>query len=177
MEKLQISNSIKIDIYDSQDYIQNNKQINDYLNKVLGSVSTFYARDYLDNLNGDIYIQDKKVFIFVLFESNEPVSFVIYSKKSNITASLDLIWTSEQYQKLGFATMLIRVSAAVLKDKNIATILAEATEQDEIFFNLLQSFAKVENIETKQEERKFKFGIKELDAKQILDDVKKFAIW
>ena len=176
MEELQISNSIKVDIYDSQDYIQNNKQINDYLNKVLGGESTFFARDYLDNLNGDIYLLDKKVFIFVLFEAEEPVSFVIYSKKSNITASLDLIWTAEEYQKLGFATMLIRASAVFLKQKNIATILAEADEQNEIFLNLLKSFAKVDKIETKEEERKFKFGIKELDAMQILEDIKKFAI-
>lgn len=176
MEKLQITNSIKVDIYDSQEYIQNNKQINDYLNKVLGSVSTFFARDYLDSLNGDIYLLDKKVSIFVLFEADEPVSFAIYSKKSNITASLDLIWTAQEYQKLGFATMLIRASAVVLKQKNVATILAEADEQNEIFHNLLLSFSKVETIQSKQENRKFKFGIKGLNTNQILDNIKKFAI-
>ena len=176
MEELQISNSIYVKIYDSQDYIQNNKQINDYLNNVLGKESIFFARDYLDNLNGDIYLLDKKVFIFVLFEADEPVSFVIYSKKSNITASLDLIWTEKEYQKLGFATMLIRASAVFLKDKNIVTILAQADEQNEIFYNLLQSFAKVESIETKQEETQFKFGIKGLNFNQVLSDIKKFAI-
>lgn len=176
MEQLQISNSIKIDVYNSEDYIQINKKINNNLNKILGNMTTLQERDYLDNINGDIFLQDKKVFIFVLFVGDEPVSFAIYSKKSNMTASLDLIWTAQEYQKLGFATMLIRASAVVLKQKNVATILAEADEQNEIFHNLLLSFSKVETIQSKQENRKFKFGIKGLNTNQILDNIKKFAI-
>lgn len=176
MEELQISKLVKVSVFNSQDYIQNNKQINDCLNKILRGYSIFFARDYLDNLNGDIYLLDKKVFIFVLFEEEDPVSFVIYSKKSNTTVSLDLIWTAQDYQKLGFATMLIRVSAVVLKQQNVVTILAEEDKNNGIFLNLIQSFAKVENVELNKEETKFKFGIKMLNEDQILNDIKKFAI-
>ena len=176
MEKLQISNSISVSCFDSQDYLQNNKQISDSIDKILGNVSTTYAREYLDNLNGDIFLQDKKVFIFVLYAAKEPVSFVIFSKKSNISVSLDLIWTVDEYKKLGFATMLIRASAVLLKQQNIASVFAKVESQDDVLYKLLESFSKVESLQSENKENQFKFGIKEINTEQILSDIKKFAI-
>lgn len=176
MEKIEVSNSVKIEVFDSQDYLQNHSTISKYINAICANEIDSQAREFLDNLNGDIFLQDKKVYIYVLFEGKEPASFAIFSKKSNISVTLDLIWTAKDYSKLGLATILLRVGATDLRAKDVHSIYVKEDEENERLTHLLDSFAKVKNIICDKTEMQYKFVIKDIDDKQILSDINQYLI-
>ena len=65
MKKTKITNSLSVEKFDENDYLNNQKEIYDKLNKILNSFdfdeNLSFAREYLDNLNGDIFLTNKKV--------------------------------------------------------------------------------------------------------------------
>ena len=111
-----------------------------------------------------------------MFDGNIPISFVIYSKKSNLTIALDTIFTNEEYLKLGFATILLRTSAIDLKEKNINSIIVNMQQDNYVFANLIDGFAKVEGNNLTKTENRYVFDIKNLNSEKIFQNIKKIAI-
>lgn len=176
MKNIDVSGSIYSSVFDSDDYIKNHKQINKYLYNIIANNDINFAREYIDNLNGDIFLQGKEIYIYILFEDAEPVSFAIYSKNSDAKVTLDLICTNMEYAKLGFATILLRISAIDIKDSEISTTICATEKYNEVLKSLLFSFSKVEGIVFKQHQNQYIFDVKNINSKQILSDIKKFAI-
>lgn len=176
MKEIKLSNAIKIKVFNSDDYTKNNKQINDYLNAIIKEYNSAIASDYIDNLNGDIFLQNKKVFIYVLFNLSQPISFALFSKTSNTCVSLDLMYTAYDYTKLGFATILVRVSAINLKENNIQKFFCKTDENNLILQNLLNSFARVEMVKFSKADNQCSFDIQNINGNDILDKIKQFII-
>ena len=175
MQDLKISNAIKIVEYSSSDFIDNNKKIYDYLFNISKAYNSSEFIDYLDNLNGDIFLQDKKIFVYVLFERNEPLSFAVFSKISNTCVELDGIYTAYGYVKLGFATILIRTCAIMLKKSNINQIVFSG-DGGQAFESLINSFKKVEGVKTTQVKNKVRCEIKDINSENLFLQVKELAI-
>ena len=179
MQKRKITNSISVEIFDENDFLNNQKEIYDSLKKILNSFdfdeNLAESKDYLDNLNGDIFLESKKVEIFVLKQNRTPVSFAILSNKK-----LDMIWTDFEYAKLGFATILLRAGVIELFEKHKFEFCAEIKNTNLIAKSLFESFAKVDGVvcekQQKQNEINFKFNIEKIDTKKVMNDLIAFAI-
>ena len=121
-------------------------------------------------------MDSKKVEIFVLKQNRTPVSFSILSNKK-----IDMIWTDFEYAKLGFATMLLRVVAVELFEKEQFEFLVEIKNTNLIAKSLFESFEKIDGVVCESEEKNdttsYKFNFKNMDTKRVLQDVQKLAIW
>ena len=177
MEKIDITDSLAVEVFDSDDYINNLQTIYDDLKQIFESQQNAKIRDFVDDLNSNIFLESKKVFIYVLKAGSDAVSFAILSKISNASIKLDTICTHIDFEKLGFATILVRVLATHLKKSNITSIVADFEEENFAYQNLLFSFSKVENIKTTEGKNHYKFDIKDIDVDKILEDVKSYVIW
>lgn len=175
MKIINISKSLKVSTYDENDYISFNKEINNDLNKILAYYGFEEEKEYLENLNGDIFLKHKRIFIYVLFEDKEPISFAIFEKTKKNKVSLQFICTKLEYTKLGFATMLLRASACNLKDNQIDEFVVKNID-DLILKNLLNSFAKVDGVIFEENEKFYNFDIKNIKNEQILSEIKQFYI-
>lgn len=180
MNKTKITNTISLHIFDENDYVANQKQIYDDLNKVLNSfdfdANLSFAREYLDNLNSDIYLNDKKFQIFELKINKTVVSFAICSGKK-----IDMIWTDFEFAKLGYATILLRLVAIEFFKQNKFEFCVEFDEKNLIAESLFESFGKIENVKILQKNEKngkktYKFDIKNIKIDEILKKLKEFAI-
>lgn len=175
MKEMKITNSLALKVYDSEDYVKNLQNIYAELKSVYDSWQNATIRDYVENLNSDIFFENKKIYINILMSGDDTVSFAIFSKKSNASVILNAICTHSEYAKLGFATILLRASACNLKDEKINEIIIDNND-DIILKNLLDSFAKVEGVEYKENEKFCKFCIKNIKNEQILSKIKQFYI-
>lgn len=180
MNKTKITNSVAVECFDQNDYQLNQKKIYDDLTKILNSFdydeNLSFAKDYVDNLNGDIFLSGKKVLIYVLKVQQMPVSFLIFCE-----GKIDMIWTDFEFAKLGYATILLRAFAVDLHKQNVFQFAFEFDQQNLIADNLCDSFSKIENVEILQNSLKngkktYIFGIKNLKIDQILQSLKEFAI-
>ena len=180
MKKIKITKTISMISYDENDYLNNQKEIYDSMIKIINSFdadqTAVLHKEYIDNLNGDIYLENKKVNIFLLKQNQIPISFAIFSNDK-----LDMIWTNFEYVKLGFATIILRVVATELKLLNISSFDAEVNSENLVAQSLFDSFAKVEGVEhmaNNQENNKktHKFDIKNIKNDKILQEIKDFAI-
>lgn len=175
MEEIIISSSIKIVLYNSDDFINNNKTISASLNSISKEYNSAEARDYIDDLNGDIFVQNKKVFIYVLFVANEPISFVVFSKISNTCVVLESIYTSYGYTKLGFATILLRIAITnLLKNKINSFVYTQGT--NEIMLNLLNSFGEVDGVSREYLKTGMRFNFSNINSAKILGEINKCII-
>ena len=175
MKIINISKSLKVSTYDENDYISFNKEINNDLNKILAYYGFEEEKEYLENLNGDIFLKHKRIFIYVLFEDKEPISFAIFEKTKKNKVSLKFICTKLEYTKLGFATMLLRASACNVKDNQIDDFVVKNID-DLILKNLLNSFAKVDGVIFEENKKFYNFDIKSIKNEQILSEIKQFYI-
>ena len=176
MEEIKISNSVYIKSFNSFDYTQNHKLVNQYLNCIIKDYNSSIAIEYIDNLNSDVFLQDKKLFIYILFSVNQPISFAIFSKISNTFAKLDLIYTAYEYTKLGFATIMLRTCAINLLQNKVNQILYIKNGKNEIIENLLSSFSKVDGVECSQIDNQIKFNVEKINKNDILSKIKEFVI-
>ena len=176
MKTIEITQNVKVEIFDSNDYIENQQKVYSSLKDIFNSQSSAIIRDFVDDLNSDIFLQNKKVFIYVLKVGDDVVCFAIFSKISNRTANFDCICTHRDFEKLGFATVLVRAGLVNLKQNEISNIVANFEEQNFAYQNLLFSFSKIENMATKEEENRYKFDISNVDENKILQDVKNLII-
>ncbi len=170
MQKTELTNSISLNCYDENEYLQKHKEINDILNKVFGG-------EYIENLNSEIFLTNKHVKIFTLKQKHTPISFAIFEIKNNI-ANLDIICTHNEYTKLGFATILLRGAILSLTSENIYTIRTIA--KDEISQRLFDSLAKVEGVVAQQKEIddgiEYIFLTEYVNKEKILIDIKELAM-
>ena len=193
MQNIKISKSLTAKAYDQNDVIFDNKNVTDDLLCVLkkepATQENFQLADtqeYIANLNSAIYIDKLKVKIFVLYSNLTPVSFAIFEQKNSPIFCLKFVWTSIDYAKLGFASILLRASVANLIECGAKKIVAEVLQSDKIADNLLESFSKIEEINTQKTEKfdkkekvqknVFEFDVSKLDDKQLLQDIVKMAI-
>lgn len=180
MNKTKIANSVLVETFDQNDYLTNQKKIYDGLVKILDSFdydsNLSSAREYIDNLNSDIFLNNKKVLIFVLKLNQTPISFLIFCDEK-----IDLLWTDFEFAKLGYATILLRYFATEIAKNGIYEFGAEFDQNNLIADNLFESFGKIENVKILQNDAKngkktYKFDIKNIKIDQILKDLQKFAI-
>ena len=180
MKKLQLAKKMCIKQFDQSDFLTSQKIILDDLNKILDSFdydqNLESSREYLCDLNGNIYINNAKVDIFVLYVCATPVSFAVCSQNK-----IDLIWTNYDFVKLGYATILLRLIAILLCDKNKYDFEMELSQDNLIYASLITSFSKVEGIKCLEERKKngkilYKFNTKDINNKKILDEIQNYAI-
>ena len=180
MEKLRLTNSLHVVMYNQNDYLQNQKQILTDLEKIVDSFdfdnNLEYTKEYLFNLNSDIFINNSKVKIFVLFLNKTAVSFVILCNDK-----LDLLWTHFDYAKLGYATILVRAMCVMLYNQNEFKFCVEEDDSNLIFGSLLNSFKKVEEIKftekvMKNGKKMLNFDIKNIKTDEILANIQKIAL-
>ena len=178
MQKFNLTNSLTILEYDEADYLEKNKKICDILNKIFSGFdeddNTSFAREYLDNLNGDIFLSKKKIRIFLLKQNTEYVSFLIFDNNQ-----IKLIWTNNEYAKLGFATILLRATTTILFEDGVRHFDVEIEKENLIGQSLFESFGKVDGVVVKRDEKakiKYNFDIENIDVSKILQDIKNFAI-
>ena len=84
MQKQNITNSIVLKIFNEKDLIIDHKNLIDMFYKIAGGYNLGDMRETIDNINGDIFLFDKKVFAFVLEQNDEPISFAVFSKKATM---------------------------------------------------------------------------------------------
>lgn len=179
MQKLDITNLLSVVCYDENDYVKKNKDVYAGIQKVLSSFDDdemlSWCKDYIENLNGDIFLSGKKFEIFLLKQKRDVVSFAVLCG-----GNLDMIWTHFDFAKLGFATILLRAVAIFQKDKNCCKFCANVKKNNLIAQSLMDSFAKTQNIKCKKTELldgslKYAFDVCALDANRLLEDIKKMA--
>ena len=180
MEKLRLTNNLHVNMYDQDDYLQNQKHILTELQKIVDSFdydnNLEYTKEYLFNLNSDIFINNSKVKIFVLYQNKTAISFVVLNN-----CKLDLIWTHFDYAKLGYATILLRAMCVMLHKQNTYTFCVEECAENLIFSFLFDSFKKVEEIKfieknAKNSKKMLNFDIKNIKIDNILSNIQKIAL-
>ena len=180
MQKIKIANSLTMVKCDENDFIYSNKEVYDWLTKILNSFdddeNLGWAKDYLENLNGDIFIDGKQVVIYVLKQHSQPISFLIFDGKK-----ISLIWTHFDYVKLGFATILIREAMVDLHKCGKTKIEIEIGKNNLIMQTLLESFSKIEGMKSVQNELKsgnicYKFDTEEVKTDKVLQQIQNLVI-
>ncbi|HAJ77792.1 MAG TPA: hypothetical protein DCO89_01830 [Clostridiales bacterium] len=180
MEKLRLTNSLQVFMYDQNDYLQNQKQILSDLQKVIDSFdydkNLEQSKEYLFNLNSDIFLDNTNVKIFVLFLNKTAISFAVIKNQS-----LDLFWTHFDYVKLGYATILLRAMCIMLYNQNAFKFCVQEDNDNLIFSSLLNSFKKLEEIKfsektAKNGKKTLNFDIKNIKTDEILLNIQKIAI-
>ena len=177
MKDIKISQLHTLEVYNSKEYINNNKEVNDSILNVLESYEVNEtgrninkAREYIEDLNFKIFSSDANVQIYVMKREEQPVSFVIYEKRKDTPAwMVEMIYTHDDYIKLGLATSLLRHSAKHLKTTCDAQKILSAVSVNNIAgVHLFDSFAKVEGVDGKISEKesklRFIFNISEMQA-------------
>lgn len=185
MEKVQLNNLYQMDIYDNQDYFEFNKQVNDSCYEIISSHERNFvydvdgAREYIENMNYNMYLNGLNARIYILKRENEPVSFAIYSNaKSPENWKLDLMFTNQELTAMGFATVLLRASSSDLKQKGAKNFYVALSKNNIPGLRLLESFEKVDGVAVKTAEvdqlRKFIFNILKMKVnmtKEQTDDM------
>ncbi|MBO7508216.1 MAG: hypothetical protein J6T39_01040 [Clostridia bacterium] len=179
MQKLNISKSINIVCYDENDYISQNQKIYDDISKMLKSFDydpiLSETKDYVDNLNGDIFLTSKKINIFLLKQNSQTISFAIVENNE-----IKTVWTDFDFLKLGYATILLRGAVIIMKDMGKTKINCKIDENNLVAENLFDSFAKIDgaksNREAKGEKIEYSFDFCDIDKNKLLSDIQKFAI-
>ena len=180
MNKTKITNLVLVECFDQNDYLENQKKIYGSLNKILSSFdfddNLSFAKEYIDNINSDIFLSNKKVLIYVLRLNQTPVSFLIYCD-----GRIDMLWTDFEFAKLGYATILLRAIAVELFGENVFEFSVEFDKENLIAENLFESFGKIENVKILEKTEKngkktYKFDIKSIKIDEILKNLKEFAI-
>lgn len=170
MQKLELTKSLSLTQHSGDEYIENHKAINDALLKI----SNGFEKDYIDNLNGDIFINNKNISIFVLKQNRTPIAFAVVGIK-NKNAQVEMICTANDYQHLGYATILLRALAVRLLNNGVKFLSVEH-QQNEIVKNLVSSFSKIEDVLVAEEtEKYFTFDISGINENKIIEDIKKIA--
>ena len=181
MQKLNITKSISVACFDEKDYISQNQKIYDDIKNILSSFDDdpllTEAKDYVDNLNGDIFLTGKKVDIFLLKQNTQAVSFLIVEDDE-----LKTIWTHFDFLKLGYATILLRAFAILQKSAGKTKIKCKVDDKNLVAENLFDSFSKVENIVVNKSNAdnktkiEYSFDFENIDEQKLLKDVQQFAI-
>ncbi|MGN1212570.1 MAG: GNAT family N-acetyltransferase [Christensenellales bacterium] len=168
MEEFEISKIHKVKVYESKDYIEKNKEVNDSFLNILSSYEydneTFditKARDYIENLNYEMYLSNLDTRIYVLSREDRPVSFAIYNRIEHTNDwVLELIYTHSEYVTLGLAGNLLRFSARDLKDRfGAENIHSTVAKNNHASFYLHNSFSKVDGVKgtTEDCDSRFKY--------------------
>jgi GNAT superfamily N-acetyltransferase len=127
------------------------------------------ARDYLEDLNSNMFLDDIEARIYIMYRGNEPISFAIYSKIDKTKEwVLELIYTHSDYTKLGIASALLRVSSAELKNSCDAKLISSTVNKKNYpSISLHNSFSKVDGVKIASEDIgnriKFHFDVKNLN--------------
>ena len=180
MKKLQLTKTLNLKTYNEDDFLQNQKQILDDIQKILGSFdydnNLETAKEYLFDLNSEIFLNNKKVNIFVLYREKLPLSFAICADKK-----LVWIWTHFEYTKLGYATILLRALAFELKNEGVENFSVDIDTDNFVAQSLFESFSKIDKIKIfEKNERNGKktcnFDIKGVNFDKILQEIENFAI-
>ena len=174
MQKINITKSILIVKFDQNDYISKNQKIYDDIKNILKSFDDDLLLnqtiDYIDNLNGDIFLANKKVDIFELKQNSKTISFAIFENKT-----LKTIWTDYDYLKLGFATILLRIIAVMQKANKTQSFNCVVDECNLVAQSLFDSFSKIDgvNAQKKSNNKKIEylFDFANIDEKKILNDI------
>ncbi len=180
MEKLKLTNTLHAIMYNQNDYLQNQKHILFNLQKIIDSFdfdeNMEQSKEYLYNLNSDIFINNGKVKIFVLYQNKTAISFVVLKNRK-----LDLLWTYFDYTKLGYATILLRAMCVMLHRQNEFKFSVKENDNNLIFASLLNSFKKVDGVKfnektIKNGEKILNFDIKSIKIDEILANIQKIAL-
>lgn len=175
MKKIKLSTLHEVNVYDSKDYIENNKEVNDSFVNILSSYeydNADYdinkARDYIENLNYNMFLENLDSKIYVLQREDQPVSFALYNRiqKTNDWV-LELIYTHSEHTTCGFATALLRLSAKDLKERfNAENIHTTVSHNNYKSMYLHSSFSKVEGVKVALDKEstksRFRFNIKNM---------------
>lgn len=182
MKEMKLNKLYSVYCYDKDDYFANNKDVND---SCLGIISSHEsnnasydfdkAREYLENLNYNMYLDNMDTRIYVLKREGEPVSFALYNKIENTNDwVLELIYTHSEYTTLGLGTVLLRSSACDLRNNGAENIHTTVAKNNDASFNLHKSFSKVEGVKTSVDDvdnrLKFMFNIKEMKTDKTKDE-------
>ena len=182
MKEMKLNKLYSVYCYDKDDYFTNNKDVND---SCLGIISSHEsnnasydfdkAREYLENLNYNMYLDNMDTRIYVLKREGEPVSFALYNKIENTNDwVLELIYTHSEYTTLGLGTVLLRSSACDLRNNGAENIHTTVAKNNDASFNLHKSFSKVEGVKTSVDDvdnrLKFMFNIKEMKTDKTKDE-------
>ena len=155
MDKIKISDIHSVVVYNRDDYFADNRKINSDCMSILLShennvrtTNLNEAREYLEDLNSNMYFDYLDAKIYVMYREKEPICFAIYNKiEKSESWVLDLIYTHDEWTKLGLATALLRVSAKDLKENYGAEeINATVNHKNLASVYLHQSFAKVNGV-------------------------------
>ena len=180
MNKLEITKAVYVKHFNQDEFLTNQADILKDLNAIVDSfdydVNLEYTKDYLCNLNSDIFLNNSKVDIFILYCNNEPVSFVVMCNNN-----VDLFWTNYEYAKLGYATVLIRAMSSMFAKEKKYNLTFKIDENNLIFSSLLESFKKVEGIKfieklAKNGKKTIKFSTKNINFEEILTKIKEMTI-
>ncbi|MGN1222104.1 MAG: GNAT family N-acetyltransferase [Christensenellales bacterium] len=177
MREFEVSKSHNIKVYDSKDYVDKNKEVNDSFINILSSheynnesYDVNKARDYVEDLNYKMYLSDLDTRIYVFSLDNQPASFAIYNRIEHTDDwVLELIYTHSEYTTLGLATYLLRFSAKDLKENfDAKKINATVSKNNYASMNLHESFSKVDGVKTASEDCgsriKYCFDISEMKS-------------
>src|SRR5574344_1947837 len=149
MTTTNISKVLNVDVFDQNDYFNSQKEVDEILQKVLKSykdgATTFDlydAKEYLENLNSELFLQKLSAKICVLCEHKSPVAFAIFVSSDGLTCRLDQIWTKKDYLRFGLATILLRECALIAKGEGLKNIIASTKKGQETAQDLFDSFGK-----------------------------------
>lgn len=175
MEQFKISALHDLKVYNSSDYIEKNKEVNDSFLSIIAShenTNAGYdvnkAREYIEDLNYKMFLDDLDTRIYILHSDGHPVSFALYNRieKTNDWI-MELIYTHSEYTTLGLATALLRLSAKDLSQRfDAENIHTTVSKKNYASMYLHDSFSKVEGVKVSTDNVdsriKFRFNIKEL---------------
>lgn len=183
MEKFKISQLHNVKVYDSKDYIEFNKDVNDSFMNILSSheynnasYDINKAREYVEDLNYKMFLDNLDTRIYVMYRQDQPVTFAIYNRVENTNDwHLELIYTHDEYTKLGLASALLRFSAGDLLSRydaeNITTVVAKNNFAS---MNLHESFSKVNGVKAYVEDADsrygFTFDIRNMQAGKVKEE-------
>lgn len=183
MQKINVSKNYSVEVYNNDDYIANNRKINEDCVRILASYegqnenfNLNEAYDQLANLNSDLFLDDKHAQIYIMYNQDTPTVFAICTKiEKSKSWVLDLMYTHCDYQQLGLATAMIRLTANHLHATQKATELNTVVDKKNLAsIYLNQSFGKVKNVKCCVEDAgpicKFHFDISNLNKKEVEED-------
>lgn len=188
MQITNISKSLSATEFNKDEFFEQQKDICELFKTILKTYkekeNTFDlhdAKEFISNLNSEIYLQNLSAKFFVLSEEKSPVSFAIFTSKDNVLWTLEQIWTKKDYVRFGFATMLLRVCAINILGSNGATIKMQTKTNQEIAEKLFDSFSKVEGIEQIKKQNNiggndYLFEIKNASVSAMQEAIQKLAI-
>lgn len=182
MNKIQMNDLYDIEVYDNQDYIENNKHVNDCCADVLSThernivCDVEKSKEFLDNMNYDMYLNNLVCRVYLLKRDDEPMSYAIYTKtKNDANWKLEQMYTNQEFTGLGYATVLLRASADDMKRNGVKNLCMVFSKQNIPANKLAESFDKVAGIRSKMADveniKKCIFNVENMKLKATKEQV------